>query len=187
MSEQLTERQRKWFASVRAGLAAKTGKPIEEWVAIARTCPHDKPRARADWLREQHGIGVNHAAFILGEAFPQAGGWDDAATLRAALWKDAGVLEAVERIAAGVPGLVRGQRKAFTAFSRDVQFAALRPLKSGGALLALKLPPDASPRLSHSTRKESWSERLTATVELPDAASVEAEIERLFLAASKNG
>ena len=58
----LTERQEKWFASVQASLERDTGKTIDEWVAIARTCPHDKPRARADWLREHHGLGVNRAA-----------------------------------------------------------------------------------------------------------------------------
>ena len=112
------------------------------------------------------------------------------AALRSALWTDAealAVLEAVEAVAAGIPGLVSGQRKAFTAFSRGVQFAAMRPLKGGGALLALKLSSEASPRLALSVRKESWSERLTAVVELPAAAAVDGEIARLFRAAADNG
>jgi hypothetical protein len=63
----------------------------------------------------------------------------------------------------------------------------MRPLKTGGALLALKLDPAESPRLQAWTKKESWSERLVAAVALPDEASLDAEIERLFVAASKNG
>jgi uncharacterized protein DUF4287 len=189
--EHLTERQKKWFASVRANLEAQTGRSIADWVAIARAgCAGLRPRAQSAWLKENHGVGVNHAAFILAEAFPAAGGWDDAATLRAALWSDPGslaILEAIETAASGVTGLVQGQRRSFTAWSRDVQFAATRPLKGGRALLALKLDPSASPRLQPAVRKESWSERLSAVVELDGPESVDSEIVRVFAAASENG
>jgi hypothetical protein len=190
ISGHLTERQQRWFATVRSNIADKTGRSLDDWVAIARRCPHDKPRARVDWLRAEHGLGVNHAALVLSEAFPSAGSRDDPAALRAALWADAesrAILEAIERVAAGVPGLVTGQRKSFTAFSRDVQFAAARPLKGGRALLGLKLSPDSSTRLAASKRKESWSERLTATVELDRPADVDSEISRLLTAAAANG
>lgn len=187
----LTERQQKWFASVRASLTERTGKTLEQWVAIAKTCPHDSHGARVKWLKAEHGLLQNSAAFVLGEAFPKpSGGWDDAAGLRAALWADVGslaVLEAVERVAADVPGLVSGQRKAFTAFSRAVQFAAMRPVKAGGALLALKLDPETSARLTPWTRKEAWSDRLVAAVELPGAGAVDAEVAALFAEAAGNG
>ena len=186
----LTERQQRWFATVRSNIAAKTGRSLDAWVAIARQCPHDKPRARVEWLRTEYGLGVNHAALVLSEAFPSAGGWDDPGALRAALWADAesrAILAAIERVAADIPGLVVGQRKSFTAFSRDVQFAAARPLKGGRALLGLKLSPDASPRLGAPKRKESWSDRLTATVEHDRPADVDDEIARLFTAAAANG
>ncbi|MBV8593629.1 MAG: DUF4287 domain-containing protein, partial [Caulobacteraceae bacterium] len=45
----LTERQRKWFDSVRTSLERDTGRTLEEWVAIARTCPEIQPRARLKW------------------------------------------------------------------------------------------------------------------------------------------
>ena len=189
----LTERQRKWFASVRANMQAQTGKSLEEWVAVAKAeCAELKPRAQAAWLKEKHGIGINHASYILSEAFPSGKpGWDEPEALRAALWKDPAslaILEEVEmRAAAPMEGLVRSQRKGYTAWSRDVQFAAARPLKGGRALLGLKLDPATSPRLSPSLRKESWSERLTAVVELDDPSQVDAEIALLFAAAAKNG
>src|SRR5438270_4491042 len=84
----LTERQQKWFASVQASLERDTGKTIDEWVAIARTCPETKPKARTDWLREHHGLGVNRAAHVLSVAFPSGMGWDEPEKLRAALWTD---------------------------------------------------------------------------------------------------
>jgi hypothetical protein len=181
----LTERQQKWFASVQASLERDTGKTLAEWVAIARTCPHDKPRARTDWLRENHGLGVNRAAHILSEAFPPEHGWDDAPALRGLLWTDpasTAILQAVEEAVAGLPDLVTGQRKGFTAWSRKVQFAALRPIKGGTAVLGLALTPDASPRLS-APKNEGWSERLKAKLPLTSPAGVDAEVEGLLKAA----
>jgi hypothetical protein len=188
--EGLTPRQQKWFASVKANLAAQTGKPIEEWVEIARSCPHAGGRAQARWLKEHYGVGINHASFIFSEAFPRGPGWDDPEALRAELWKDptsAAILEAVEAAVRDLPGLVQGQRKGYTALSKDVQFAAIRPLKGGRALLGLKLDPSVSPRLKPAVRKESWSERLSSVVELDTPGDVDAEIRRLLAEAYKNG
>ena len=191
MTAVLTERQKKWFATVQANLEKNTGKPLADWVAIMTACPESAPRAQAAWLKAQYGVGQNHAAQILDACRPADGpGWDDPEALRAALWKEAAslaILEAVERVAGGVGGVIAGQRKGYTSFSRSVQFAAMRPLKGGRALLGLKLAPEASLRLSPSARRESWSERLTATVELDAADQVDAEISRLFAQAADNG
>jgi hypothetical protein len=97
------------------------------------------------------------------------------------------ILEAVERIAGTDPAVISGQRKGYTSFSRAVQFAATRPLKGGRALLGLKLKPDASPRLSPSVRRESWSERLAAIIELDAPDQVDAEVARLFALAAERG
>lgn len=192
MSEaEFTERQKKWFATVRANLERQTGKSIEEWVEIAKTCPHTAPRARSRWLKEEHGVGANHAAVILSQTSTgDSPSWDDPQALRAALWKDAGsaaILKALEEAVRPLPGLVQGQRKGYTAFSKDVQFAAARPLRGGRALLGLKLDPAASPRLAPSARKESWSERLTAVIELDGVADVDGEVRRLLGEAHRNG
>ncbi|MEG2312534.1 DUF4287 domain-containing protein [Brevundimonas sp.] len=191
MSNGLTERQRKWFASVRESLVAKTGKSLEEWVAVMAMCPETATRARLKWLKDTHGVGQNYGSMILDAAFPEnALGWDEPQALREALWHDAGslaVLEAIEAVAAKLPDVTSGQRKTYTAFSRKVQFAAMRPLKAGGAVLGLKLDPSVSPRLSPAVRKESWSERLVAVVELADAGAVDDEIGRLFIQAAENG
>lgn len=187
----LTERQQKWFATVEANFEKATGRPLAVWVDILKGCPETRPKAQAAWLKATHGLGANHAAFILDAARPASDiGWDDAEALRAALWaepRSLAILEAIERAAADVDGVIAGQRKGYTAFSRTVQFAATRPLKGGRALLGLKLDPATSPRLSEAVRREGWSERLSAVVELDGPGAVDGVIARLFAAAAQNG
>lgn len=182
----LTEQQQKWFASVRANLERETGKTLEEWVEIVRLeCKETKPKARTDWLKATYGIGVNRAATIFGVAFPAEMGWDDADGLRAALWTDpasTAILEAIEAAIADYPDLVTGQRKAFTAWSNKVQFAAAKPVKGGTVSLGLALTPDASSRLAEP-RNESWSERLKAKLTLASPAGVDDEVKTLLKAA----
>lgn len=182
----LTEQQQKWFASVRANLERETGKTLEQWVEIVRRdCPETKPRARTDWLKATHGIGQNRAATIFSVAFPSEMGWDDAEGLCAALWKDPAqlaILEAVEAAVADLPGLVTGQRKAFTAWSNKAQFAALKPAKGGGATLGLAVAPDTSPRLLEP-KNEGWSDRLKAKLALTSPTEIDDEIREWLCAA----
>jgi hypothetical protein len=185
-TEHLTERQKKWFASVQASLERDTGKSLDQWVEIVRRdCPETKPRARTRWLKDIHGLGVNRAAQILSAAFPEGPGWDDADALRAAVWADpasAAILTALEAAVADLDGLVTGQRKTFTAWSREFQFAAAKPVKGGTALLGLAVTPDASARLS-APKNESWSERLKAKIALASPAEVDDELKALLKAA----
>ena len=178
----LTERQQKWFASVKAGLERDTGKSLEAWVAIARTCPETKPRARSAWLKEHHGLGINRAAQVLSAAFPSEGMWEDGDSLRAALWTEPGglaILEAVEASIGELDGVVHGQRKGFSAWSRKVQFAALKPIRGGGAWLGLGVSSDADPRLL-APKNEGWSERLGAKLRLDGPGDVDDRVRRLL-------
>jgi hypothetical protein len=182
----LTERQQKWFASVQASLERDTGKTLDEWVAIAKTCPHDKPRARSEWLREHHGLGVNRAAHVLSVAFPSEMRWDDAEPLRAALWKDPAseaILQALEKAVVKLPDFTLGQRKTYTAWSHKVQMAATRPIKGGHALLGLAVEPDADPRLEPRGKSESWGDRLKGQMLLTSPDQVDASVEALLKAA----
>jgi hypothetical protein len=182
----LTERQKKWFASVREGLARDTGRSLDDWVVIARTCPETKPRAQLAWLKENHGLGQNRASYVLSEAFPsERMTWDKPDEARAALWTDPAalaILEAVEAAVADFDGLVTGQRKGFTAWSREFQFAAAKPVKGGTAVLGLAVTPDAAPRLLEP-KNEGWSERLKAKVALASPAEVDDEVRALLKAA----
>ena len=182
METTLTDRQKKWFASVRASLQRDTGRTLDEWVAIALTCPEIRPRARAAWLKDNYGLGVNRAAQILGAAFPSEQGWDNGAQLRAALWSDAksaAILMAVESAISDMEGVVHGQRKGFSAWSRKVQFAAIKPVKGGMASLGLAIDPSTDPRLQ-IPKTESWSERLISKLALTAPGDVDASVRALL-------
>src|SRR6201999_1309252 len=104
--------------------------------------------------------------------------WAKPDDLRGSLWADAGsraILEAVEAAVGGFSGLGGAQRKGFTAFSREFQFASLKPAKGGKAVLGLALEPDADPRLE-PPKNEGWSERLKAKLVLDDPKQVDASV-----------
>lgn len=188
MSEMMTERQLKWFSSLRESLPVKTGKTLEAWVEVMRQCPETATRARLQWLKLHHGIGQNYGSMILSTAFPSDfGGWDEPEAMRTRLWKDHAILVAIEAHAAQYKDVIQTQRKTYTAFSRKVQFAALRPIKAGGAIMGLRLEVGVSARLSPSQTRESWSERLGAQITLPDVSAVDAEVLGLFDMAAQKG
>jgi len=183
--ENLTEQQKKWFTSVRDGLQRETGKSLAQWVAIAKTCPETAHRARLRWFKETHGLLQNRATYVLNEAFPAPGGWSEPDTLRDALWTDPAsraILAAVEPLVLALPSVIVGQRKGFSAWSRNYQFAALRPLKAGRARLGLALEPDADPILEPA-KNEGWSERLKAATVLNAPADANARIASLLKSA----
>lgn len=180
----MTARQEKWFASIVESMERETGKPLDEWVVVARSCPETKSGARKAWFKAQHGIATNRASVILGKAFPETAHWAEPDNLRDTLWADPGaraVLEAVETAVATLPDILVAQRKGFSAFSREFQFAALRPAK-GAVRLGLAIEPSLDPRLA-LPKNEGWSERLKAVLPLSSPGDVDEGVRGLLKAA----
>lgn len=161
----VTTQQNQWFESVQAGLEKDTQKSLDEWIKIAKTCPETKHKARLDWFRSNHGLGINRASLILSATFKTGLGWDNPSALLDNLWKtpeSRAIYDQVETIAKSLgDDVVTTPRKTFAAFSRRVQFAALRPSRSG-VRLGLALPLADSPNLAKPLSSDSWSDRLTA-------------------------
>jgi hypothetical protein len=184
----LTERQQKWFATVRAGLERDTGKSLDEWVAIARTCPEEGHRARLKWLKDNHGLLQNRASQVLSEAFGARMAWSEPEKLIDALWTDPAsraIFSAIDAAARQPNEVIQTARKGYTAWSRKVQFAAARPVKGGKAMLGLAVAPDAGAHLE-APKNESWSERLKARVLIASPDEVDAEVEALLRTAWEN-
>ena len=180
----MSEWQQKWFATGLANLEKRTGKSLDEWIAIARTCPETKHRARLAWFKDNYGLMQNSASMVLNRAFPSEDGmaWNQPEGLRAALWTDpasTAIFEAVETLVKALPEISNGQRNGYTSWSHKVQFVAVRPRPKGTARLGLAVEPSASPRLEPA-RNEGWSERLKASVNLASPADVDDGIAALL-------
>ncbi len=158
----LTERQRKYFATLRATLERDTGVTLEGWAEIARACPHTAPRTRLAWMKEHHGLAQNRASLVLREAFADRLSWANPDALFATLWANPdslAIFTAVDAISSAQPASIRTVRKGYVAWSGQFQFAAARPLSGGRLVLGLALAPQVDPRLE-APRNEPWSERL---------------------------
>ena len=180
-SDHLTERQQKWFASVRAGIERDTGRSVEQWAEIARACPETKHNKRLAWLKENHGLGRNSASIILDAAFPPEQGWETPEKLAEALWRDPtakALFTAIEAKIRKLPDIVAGQRKTYSAFSREYQFAAMRPIKQS-LLIGFACDPDLDPRLQPAG-KEAWSERLKSKMAVADLSEIDDRLDILL-------
>lgn len=178
MAENLTERQAKWFASIRDGLERDTGKTLDQWVEIARACPEIKHRARLKWFKETHGLLQNRASMVLDAAFESSTAWSEPSSLIDNLWTDAAaraIFDAVRAAANALPETIETARKGYTAWSRKVQFAALRPVSGGKAVLGLGISESADTRLEPA-KGDGWSERLKVRVRLSTPSDVDANL-----------
>jgi hypothetical protein len=170
----LTERQARYFAALRASLEKATGKSLAEWVEIAKTCPESTHRTRLAWFKRAHGLMQNRASQVLSEAFGSSSAWRDPDALIEDLWTDADardIYEAIDGAALAAPGVLRTARKGYTAWSRTFQFAAARPVK-GGVVLGLAIAPDPAAGLE-PPRSEPWSERLKSRLALSATGQVD--------------
>lgn len=182
----LSERQEKWFASIKENMARDTGKSLDAWIAIARTCPETAHKARLAWFKSEHGLLMNRASIVLDAAFGGLG-WDQPDALIDALWADdlpRRIFEKIRVSALKIDGASMQARKGYTAFSCQFQFAAARPVK-GGVRLGLALAPAHDGRLEQAKPKEGWSERLKSTVTLNRASDVDAGLKSLITAAAE--
>jgi len=186
MSEpHLTERQEKWFASVRSGIERDTGKTLAEWVEIAKTCPETGHRARLKWFKDTHGLLQNRASLVLNEISASTMPWSAPSGLIEALWIDPAaraIYDVLDIQAMALVGAIRTPRKGYTAWARRFQFAAARPLNTGAVSLGLGVPPELDSRLE-PRGNQSWSERLPARLTISRAADVDGSVARLMQAA----
>lgn len=134
----MTERQKKWFATVRANFTAQTGRTLGEWVEVMKGCPETGKRAQLAWLKAEHGIGVNHGSHIIDACAPagQGLGWDDPDGLRAALWNNPAslaILETVEVVARGAMAMASSRAPGRATPPSHARFSSRRSGRSRAA------------------------------------------------------
>jgi hypothetical protein len=176
---QMTERSAKWVESVKANFANATGKPVEEWVKRARARGFDKDiKAARKWLRENEGLTIVQANFVLMSLFPSSEGEED--ELLAAQY--AGPKAPLRAIYDKLVKLARGfgddvmiaPRKTQVTFARKVTFAVVRAATKDRVDLALRLGGQ-KPTARLVTNPKAAGSDPTHTIALRSAKDVDAE------------
>jgi len=184
----VTPKQANWFAKVREGIEADTGKSMDEWVLIAKSCPDTSHKKRLKWFKEVHGLGVNRASTILSAAFETGLGWNNPESLLDNLWKKPelrAIYDAIEAYAKSLgDDVIVGPRKSFSGFSRNFQFAAARPVRNQ-VRLGLAIDP-VKYKLTHAKASDSWSDRLTAVVVVSTTTDINNALKKLIKSAWEN-
>ncbi len=145
-----------------------TGKTLEEWVEIARTCPTTKPKERLKWFKETHGIMQNRAMLIFSilDGSP-IGGYDNPVALVDALFgkfvTQVPLYQSlILAIKSGLPASLVLARKTYVTLQRNHTFGVVFPSKQGLTLgLALAKSSTDYPGLLPITKPIGGSDRMT--------------------------
>ena len=107
MAENLTERQAKWFATIRDGLERDTGKPLDRLDRDRPDLSRTKHRARLKWFKED-SRPVAEPGLARAQRGVRRARWDWSEPTRPddTLWSDAAtraIFEAVREVDHGPP------------------------------------------------------------------------------------
>jgi hypothetical protein len=145
------------LTAVSESLAARTGRSLDEWLALVQASgidPLDQAAVRR-WLRTEHGVPQN-SQWAIADAAARAAGWTRPSAADYVDAQYAGAKAALrpiyEALAAAITGfgddVTIGGRSTYTPFVRGRQFAAVAAATRDRVDVGLRFadPPD-SPRL----------------------------------------
>ena len=167
-------------AAMIANLAAKTGKSLDEWVALARASGQPKHGGLVSWLKAEHGLGHGYANLVAHKTFASdAGSSDDAALMEAMFAGPKAAMRPVyDRVAEIVSGLEGAQfapKKGYVSFRRNKQFGLGQPSTKDRFDLGLSLTGvEPTGRLEAAG---SWNTMVTHRVRIGSVDEVDAEVE----------
>lgn len=171
--------------AVTASMKQRTGKTLEEWVALVRAANIEGFRAQLKWLKEKHGIGRNTGYVILKAMEGKRNEYDDQEALIRALF--AGEREALYEALAAECGklgsdVTLSARKTYVAVTRKAQIAQLKPAPKGAVDLSLALRGEkAAGRLE--ALKSDPDDRISHRIRVTSKKEIDAELRRWLKAA----
>jgi Domain of unknown function (DUF4287)/Domain of unknown function (DUF5655) len=128
-------------------LPAKTGRTIDEWVALVGQSGLSGHRARVEWLKREHALGHVTAEIVVGTAeTPEGWAPESPETLveRQYAGPKASLRPIYERIAQVVgdfgPDVILDPRQSYVAVRREAAFALVQPSARNRVDLGLVLP-----------------------------------------------
>jgi Domain of unknown function (DUF5655)/Domain of unknown function (DUF4287) len=184
---QMTERSAKWMESVKANFTKATGKPVEAWVALARSQGHGEDIARArKWLKEKHGLTIVQANTVLTALFPEDEESEDDLLDAQYSGAKAGLRPVYDKLAKAARALGKdvmvAPRKSQVTFARQVSFAVVRAAAKDRVDLLLRLPAQKQTARLVANPKATGSDP-THVVALQKPTDVDREVVQWLTAA----
>ena len=168
------------MANMIANLKAKTGKSLDEWLALARTSGQAKHGGLVSWLKAEHGLGHGYANLVAHKTFASDAGSSDDAALMEAMFAGpkAAMRPAYDKVAgivSGLEGVQFAPKKGYVSFRRSKQFGLAQPSTKDRLDLGLSLKGvEPSGRLEAAG---SWNTMVTHRVRIASAQEIDAEVE----------
>jgi len=175
--------------SVVAGMKEKTGRSLEEWLALIEKSGPASEKERRAWLKQEHGLGMNYAGWIAEHSVGKGDG-DAQAYLRMAE-------EYVEKMYAGPKAGLRPIYEALLETGRkmgtDVRvcpcstivplyrkhvFAQIKPTTRTRIDLGLALKDTKTPKRLIDTGGFAKKDRITRRIEIQTLTDIDGEVRR---------
>jgi hypothetical protein len=180
---QESEKLKSYGASMEETMLKATGKTLEEWVAIAKTCPFTKHSEKIKWFKENFGILQNRAILIFSTLEgTQILGSSEPDLLVDQLFLAKPEARKIYDLVAYycqknfLDGII-SPRKTYVGFQHKYQYAAAIPTKNG-LTLGLALPDTflENEILGKSKKQLGGGDRLKYSVQLSTEASFTKEV-----------
>jgi hypothetical protein len=169
-------------------LPEKSGRSLDEWVALVASKGPKSRKSRVEWLKNVHHLGHVTAQIVAGEADRSLEKYDDRRRLVAGLFGGPKapartIYEALLAASEKLPEVRVSPCKTYVSLVRARQFARIKP--RGRNRIDLYL--DLEPRSELSPRLERVRGSLARRVTLSDPSDVDGEIRGWLRAAAKRG
>jgi Domain of unknown function (DUF5655)/Domain of unknown function (DUF4287) len=169
----------------------KTGRSLDEWIALVKRSAPLTEKERREWLKKEHGLGTNSAAWIAGRLEGKNTEEDspEAYLKTAAEWVDtqysgarAGLRPLYEELLRG--GLALGKDvkvcpcKTMVPFYRKHVFAQIKPSTNTRIDLGFALGNMKTPKRLIDTGGYEKKDRITRRIEIRSKADIDDEVKR---------
>jgi hypothetical protein len=168
--------------AVIANLSAKTGKSLQQWLAILGKDGPDEPKTQVQWLKTVHKVGHVTAQCIVASADGKGDEYESTQKLVDHLFSKPAFKKIYEKLLAAVKALPKALAKpckTYVPFYRRIQFARVKPAGRSHIELYLALG-GKEPAKGRLIPVDSRDRRLTHVVKLYAPEDVNGDV-RLWL------
>jgi hypothetical protein len=173
-----------------AGMKEKTGRSLEEWVALVKKDGPADEKKRREWLKTKHGLGTNYASWI---AERSVGKGDDGNPEHYLKRADEYVKEMYSGAKAGLKPIYDALLKLGRSLGSDVTvcpcqtmvplyrnhvFAQIKPATRTRIDLGLALKDTKTPKRLINTGGFAKKDRITHRIEITSLAEIDEEVKR---------